>query len=606
MNITIPVNRFTSGEISPKLAALIDTELYNSSCRVLENFVVTNQGTLRRRPGSYYLGEAAAEGPSVFFEFRSSNGKYFMIEIYPTQYYPPPLNWGSSIRIWIEDGTLFYNGSTLVTFPAGFKAEDLKEVKAAVTTDEIWFVHKNSYPIRVRFNPNTNLFDFLFMNFITKDSSGTLKPIFEAEGEHPGAICFYGGRLFLASTIKEPSSIWASKPLSPSTGTDNYQNFDFEENSPQPNSAIKLIEKDLLGSEILWLLPQKRLIAATTKTTWLSDDQPPMPDTFDMSIQSYNGSANIAAKIADNIIVYVGRDGISLRLCAYSNEAGGLVDKNISKAAEHIVRKGITSISVQTNPETTIWVSLKDGTFASCLINFEEGIVAWSRHNLQGGFVESLNILSKEGGDDLYICVKRKVNAQEKRYVEVIHLSEIELEKEEEHFVDCGKRFIVPENNKTLTGLNFLEGEELVYLSNGAIKPPVTVSQGKATVEIDKNNAVVHIGIPFESRILFKHLETPANGTSQGKNKKIEKVTLRVFESRGGAIGQFVDKLQPLLYELFGKITFGDIPDPFTGDVYLDIHGSTDKAPDLWIVVKDPVGFHLLGAFVKVNIINEV
>ncbi|MCL2480171.1 MAG: hypothetical protein FWF38_00515 [Spirochaetaceae bacterium] len=586
MNITIPVNRFTSGEISPKLAALINTEIYDSSLRTLENFVVTNQGTLRRRPGSYFLSETSGNYTVVFHEFRSTSGEYFMLEFTAV-----------FVRFRKEDGDLLRDSSDIpIGFPVPYQEHELKELRVAVADNAIWIAHRNHTVRKITYTPGSP------GSFVLSEPTFTGGRTFNAVGDYPGVICFYAGRLFLASTTNEPSAIFASRPYDSTTGNPRYTDFDFGSANPQANDAIMLQEKDLLGSNLLWLLPQRRLIAATTKTTWMSDDNPPMPDTFDMNVQSFNGSADIQARLADNIVAYVGRDNVSLRICAFSNEAGGLIDRNISKAAEHILKKGIVSIAVQTIPETVIWVSLKDGTFASCLIDIEEGIIAWSRHSMQNGFVEHLNVLAKADGDDLYLCVRRYIKGTPKRYVEVIHLSELELEKEEEHFIDCGIRLVGKEGYEIISGLNFLDGETLSYLSNGAVKAPVAVTSGITTVKIDKDNSVVHIGLPIESRILFKHLETPANGTSQGKNKKIEKVTLRVYESRGGHMGQFLNKLRPLLYERYGEIIFGDTPNPFTGDVEIDFQGTTDKKPDMWIVTAEPVNFHLLGAFIKVNI----
>jgi len=49
---------FTSGQVSPKLEARSEFQKYDSSCRVLENFLVHTQGPVSRRPGTRFITDA--------------------------------------------------------------------------------------------------------------------------------------------------------------------------------------------------------------------------------------------------------------------------------------------------------------------------------------------------------------------------------------------------------------------------------------------------------------------------------------------------------------------------------------------------------------------
>jgi len=48
----IALTTFNRGEISPKAHERTDTEMYQSGCRRLENFLVLKEGGVERRPGT--------------------------------------------------------------------------------------------------------------------------------------------------------------------------------------------------------------------------------------------------------------------------------------------------------------------------------------------------------------------------------------------------------------------------------------------------------------------------------------------------------------------------------------------------------------------------
>lgn len=55
--VTIPLNSFNAGEMSPLMEGRNDFTKYNNACRQLRNMFVLSQGPAMRRPGTYYIGE---------------------------------------------------------------------------------------------------------------------------------------------------------------------------------------------------------------------------------------------------------------------------------------------------------------------------------------------------------------------------------------------------------------------------------------------------------------------------------------------------------------------------------------------------------------------
>ena len=53
------INSFNTGEVTGELAARTDLRLAYSSVRLMENFYIQTHGGAAKRPGTYYIAEAA-------------------------------------------------------------------------------------------------------------------------------------------------------------------------------------------------------------------------------------------------------------------------------------------------------------------------------------------------------------------------------------------------------------------------------------------------------------------------------------------------------------------------------------------------------------------
>ena len=576
-NLTLTINKFHSGEISPKLGASVDSEIFQSSCRIITNFIVDELGRLSKAPGSYFYGETKSNNIAYYAPFKSISGEYFMFEFTDTV-----------CRIWKEDGTLFqYSGSDLeISIP--YTEAHLSDVKVFCDLNDMWLVHRSYAPQKISYSGST---------FTISVPTFTGSYTFSSVGNYPGSICIFAGRMWFGGTDNNPGGVFGSRAVNAATGVTRYLDFTLGTND---DDAIFVQETELVGVDIQWMAVQKRLIIGTKKSIWMSDGNPPTPATFDLTLQTFNGSTGVQAKQADGLCCYVGRGGLSLRATAYSQDAEGLVENNIAKRASHMIRDGVSSMGIQTIPHTTIWAKLENGKMAGSTIDVQENIIAWFRREIGGeGIVKSMAVLQKDDNDDIFLCVERTVNTVTKHYVEVIHaVNPYGRDKTEDHQIDSGLR-LTP-GSKTVTGLDHLEGLEVEAVGDGAILPKKTVTSGQVTY--DRVIDLIHIGLPYRALSLMQRLETPARGTSQGKDKKIEKATVRVFETRGGAVGTSLDKLKPLLYERFGSITFGDTPGKYTGDVSVNLSGQTNKDGDIYVVCDEPVEFTFLGIFPRVAV----
>jgi len=106
------------GEVSPLLRGRADLDAFKQGCEKLENFIVTPQGSLLRRPGTQNISYITSEALRLI-EFRASDNDSYILKVFKGTY--SAYNWGSLV---LKNGALMYglNGQRIenVTDVGGF------------------------------------------------------------------------------------------------------------------------------------------------------------------------------------------------------------------------------------------------------------------------------------------------------------------------------------------------------------------------------------------------------------------------------------------------------------------------------------------------------
>lgn len=87
----------------------------------------------------------------------------------------------------------------------------------------------------------------------------------------------------------------------------------------------------------------------------------------------------------------------------------------------------------------------------------------------------------------------------------------------------------------TLSGLDHLEGRDVVALADGEVISGLTVSGG--SVSIGEPAGVVLVGLPYQSELQTLEVTVPGQETISDKTKTIQQVTAVLLETRGGWYG---------------------------------------------------------------------
>jgi len=580
MNYTVLQNNFISGEISPLMEGRVDSARYQTGLSLCENFLPIRQGGLKRRPGTHYAGNTKSDAQAILVPFLTSTGTYYIFEFT-----------NLLVRFWEADYTLKMTGETVDSLVTPYTLAQLPYVKFAVNKGVMWIVHPSHAPRTITLTAGT---------FVLATPSFTGDRTFDSATNYPSIIAFRGGRLYLGATQTEPNAIFASR--TPLAGVDSYTDFDFgpdaeDEDELLPTHAIYLQDSDMYGTSLNWLMSMNRLVAGSGRSVWMDTGEIATPETFDMSITLYNGSNHLQAQAMDNVIIYAGNGGKSLHVMFYNNDNAGFVSAELSKDAGHMTIGGIASYAIMMYPDPIIWIAGVDGLLRSCTFDMKEGAVAWARHPMgEGAFVES--VATGKGSDDVLWLVVKRGSVRTVEYLSMNAIDSID----DAFYVDCGLE-IDQTASTTVTGLDHLVGYGVVALGDNSPLSLQTVPVG-GELTYDRELENVRIGIPYTSKGFLLRPELPANGTSQGKKRKVDKQTIRFYQSLGGSVGSDLDNLRPIVEIRPGTYTMDNPVALVTGDREVDIPSYVTVDGRVYITQDVPLPMNILSVMTRYSVLE--
>tara|TARA_R100001463_G_scaffold58171_1_gene110458 strand:- start:335 stop:2824 length:2490 start_codon:yes stop_codon:yes gene_type:complete len=129
---------FSEGVISPRLYGQVEIPTYRTSVKSLENFVVLPQGSVARRPGTYFALNAATDttDESKLFPFYYGQGQSYILEFY-----------NNAIRVFSNEGRLLkHDGSNPTDIVTTYTASQIKDIKITQSADVLYIVHSGHPP----------------------------------------------------------------------------------------------------------------------------------------------------------------------------------------------------------------------------------------------------------------------------------------------------------------------------------------------------------------------------------------------------------------------------------------------------------------------------
>ena len=236
------------------------------------------------------------------------------------------------------------------------------------------------------------------------------------DGNYPLAVGFYRDRLGWAGGQR----VW----LSVSGAYDSHAPDEFGE--ILADSAIDVTISVGSLDSVKWIVPQADGLligtgGAELLLSEISRNQVFGPQNVKFELQSSFGSRKVPPLVVGEYTLFVQQGGRSIIEAQYASDQARFVGIDMTVFSEHILGPGVVGMAYCQNPDRQAWFLRSDGKVACMTYNRAESVIAWSLHDF-GGFVESIcSVPSPTPGiDDLYLIVRRTLNCDALRIVEVL------------------------------------------------------------------------------------------------------------------------------------------------------------------------------------------
>ena len=601
---TLALTSFVSGEFSAKLDGRTDFAKYQTAAKTLQNFIVHPQGAATRRVGTQFINEVKDSSKKTrLIPFEFSTTQTYILE-FGNQYirfYKDKgqiLSGGSAYEIsspyleaelfdikFAQSADVMYivhpNHETSKLSRTGHTSWTLTEVdfvdgpylalnttsttmtpsattgtgititasaSAFVSTDVGRLINfSNGYAKITAYASATSVTADVKDDFdtTTATTDWSLGAFSDTTG-HPSCVSFFEQRLVFAGTTAEPQTLYFSK-------SGDYENMTAGVNAD--DAMIYTIASNQVNV-IRFLKTQRTLIVGTVggEFTVSADgtDAAVTPTNITIKRQSSYGSANVDAIPAGNAVLFLQRAKRKIRELSYNFDVDGYQAADLTILNDVVTKTGVNEMTYQQSPDSILWCVRDDGVLAGLTYLRGEEVIAWHRHILGGAFgsgsavVESVASISGSlNEDELWVIVKRTINGATKRYIECFADFDFdETTPTDFRFLDSHLTYSGSATT-SLSGLDHLEGQTVSILADGATHPTKVVSSGSITLDRATEKAVV--GLSYDSVLQTMRIEGgAAEGTSQGKTKRISKVVLRLFETVGVKVGPSLSNLEAI------------------------------------------------------------
>ncbi len=656
---TLALTSFVSGELGAKLDGRTDFAKYSTGAKTLENFLVHPQGSATRRVGTKFIAEVKDSSKKTrLIPFEFSTVQTYVLEfgnlymrVYKDQ--GQVLSGGSAFEIstpyleaelfdlkfaqsadvmyichpnhdarklertghtaWtltqiaFTDGPYLSENTTATTItPSGTTGSITLTASASLfaSTDVDRLVSFSNGRAKITGFTSATVVDATVEDdFDNTNAVSTWKlGAFSDTTGHPSCVSFFEQRLVFAGTTNEPQTLYFSK-------SGDYENMTAGTNAD--DAMIYTIASNQVN-RIRYLKAQRTLIVGTTggEFTVSADgtDAAITPSNIVIKKQSSYGTANVDAIAAGNAVLFLQKAKRKIRELSYNFDTDGYVAPDLTILNDIVTKSGITEMSYQQEPDSILWCVRDDGILAGLTYQRSENVIAWHRHKLGGtfgagasatgyGVVESAASISGTlTEDEFYVIVKRTINGATKRYVEVFANFDFdENDATDFKFLDSHLTYDGGATT-TLSGLSHLEGQTVSILADGSTHADKVVSSG--SISLDRSTSKAVVGLSYDSVLQTMRIEGgAAEGTAQGKTKRISKVVLRLFETVGVKVGPSLTSLETVPFRTTSSDLSAPVDTLLAGDKEVEFRDDYNTDGFIFIKQDQPLPLSVLAIY---------
>lgn len=248
----------------------------------------------------------------------------------------------------------------------------------------------------------------------TRTIGGYYNP-FNGAGNWPACVAYIQQRTAYGRTKNKPETVFMSM-------VGLYDKF-IKRSPGDPIRDSDSIEFNLAGRSINpvhYLFDLNGMVMMTESSEQYLGNEAITPSSIRPSAQSYNGTKpGIKPAPMNNTLLYLQNLGSVIRELGFEYQVDGYRGDDLTTFSSHLFKnKQIVSWAYQQIPNSVLWVVRNDGTFITLTHVKEQQILAWTRHDVEGGFVEAVSCAREGTEDTVYLTVRRSVDGQERRFYE--------------------------------------------------------------------------------------------------------------------------------------------------------------------------------------------
>lgn len=271
----------------------------------------------------------------------------------------------------------------------------------------------------------TNVFGYLGLSKATSFNDTGADPdaadnppeestVFEASNDYPSAVTYIQQRRAFANTNNDTEKVWLSR-------TGNFKNFTTRSAS-QDDDSVSFVLAGRQVNAVKHMIDIGQLVIFTTGGEWaIQGDAANIITPTDVNPKqySYNGSSDLRPLVIGGNAVYVQARGSVVRDLSFDYTVEGYRGNDLTIFSAHLFDEyTLVDWSYQQIPHSIVWVVRSDGVLLGLTYVREHEMMAWHKHEFDGGTVENVCCVPEGNEDATYVVVVRTIDGATKRYIE--------------------------------------------------------------------------------------------------------------------------------------------------------------------------------------------
>lgn len=620
---------FTAGEVSRALLGRGDLRAYENGALTLRNVFIEPTGGVRRRAGLRFVDHAAGNGRLMSFEF-SVDQTYLLVltdeslAIYADEILvdtitapwtadqifhvaftqsadtlllvhpdvPPKKLTRNTGGVWLLQDWEFFTeenvieqpyfkfvdtgitltpsgttGAITLTASADVFTEDHEGVRLRVGGKEVEVTDFNSATVAT-----VNVIETLASTTTTIDWE---EQAFSPARGYPISVAFHQDRLVIGGSRDLPNRLWFSR---------SGDLFNFDLGTGLDDEAIEFSILSDQVNAIRGIFSGRHLQVFTSGAEWMVSGDPLTPVNVQIRRQTRVGSMTsryIAPVTVDGATLFVARNGEQIQEFIYTDVEQAYQVTDLALVSRHIVPTPADMDFDQRR--RMLFLVREDGKFATLTVFRSEAVAAWTLHET-AGTVRSVSVV----GDGVYLLVQREGAYNIECISDDLNL-------------DAALRGATGTPATTWSGLDHLEGQEVMIVADGIVLPPQVVEDGRIT--LSDPVSFVEIGLPY-THIVEPLPPSVLDQNGAGRAIRLVEAVFRIEET--AALRLDVGRgLRDIPLRQFGiDVILDEAPPRVSRDVRVHALGwQNDSSKPLWRIEHDmPLPFTLLSVTTELKV----